>query len=109
MTEDEKLALTRTLCGQEPRDVPDEVLSSYLSVARDVVLARRNPFSDDPTGEDWEPRFDRLQCEIANDMVSRRGAEGEVTHTENGISRQWVTGYVAPALLARIVPRARAL
>lgn len=107
MTEDEKLALTRQLCGLDSEEASDDLLSAYLGTARDLVLTRRNPFSGDPTGEAWEARYDRLQCEVATEMVLRRGAEGEVTHTENGISRQWNTGYVAGALLARVVPRAK--
>lgn len=109
LSEDDKLSLTRSLSGLAEEVADDGLLYAYLGVAQELILTRRNPFSDDPTSEDWEPRYDRLQCEVAAQMLLRRGAEGEVTHTENGISRQYTTGYVAGPLLARVVPKARAI
>lgn len=109
LSEDDKLSLTRSLSGLDEEVANDDLLYAYLGTAHDLILTRRNPFSDDPMAEEWEPRYDRLQCEVAAQMLLRRGTEGEVTHTENGISRQYVTGYVAGPLLARVVPKARAI
>lgn len=110
MTSDsEKVAFVRTLCGQGDGVVSDGVVSSYLQAARDLILTRRYPFSDDPTNEPWEHQYDILQCEMANEMIARRGAEGEVTHTESKVSRQWVSGYVSAPLLARVIPKGRAI
>jgi hypothetical protein len=42
-------------------------------------------------------------------MLNKRGAEGEITHTENGVSRQYEDGDIPPSLLRRIVPMAGVL
>lgn len=109
MEDAEKLNRVRVLGHLKEEDVEDELIQAYLDTARQLILDRRNPFSDDSSKEQWEPRYDSLQCEIAVDMIARRGAEGEVTHTENGISRQWVTGYVTSRLLSRVIPKAKAI
>lgn len=104
MTDEEKAALVRTLLGEDPGDA---VVEGYLGVARDLILEARNPFSADPTAENWEARYDRLQCEVAVELVARRGAEGQTAHKENGVDRTWADAGVSSALIGRVVPRAR--
>lgn len=87
--------------------VPDATIHAYLGIARETILGLRNPFSSDPSGEEWETRYDGLQCEMAVDMYSRRGAEGEVSHSENGVSRTWEGSGVSRHLVERVVPRGR--
>jgi hypothetical protein len=107
MADADKTSLACSLAGVPAGGADATLLSeTYLPLAMGVVLRERNPFSDDPEGEEWEARYDHLQCEVAVDMFSRRGAEGERSHNENGISRAWETGGVSKSLLARIVPRA---
>lgn len=109
LSEEEKLYMVRASTGLDEEVVPDSLVRAYLAKAKSVIQERRNPFDDDPTAVEWEHRYDHLQCQIAEDMLSRRGAEGEVTHTENGISRQYKTGGVTAELLARVVPKAKAV
>lgn len=112
MTDSDKLALTLALCGIDATDESSTtdvalVESAYLPSARDAILAARNPFSADPTAEEWEPRFDRLQCEAAAELYARRGAEGEVTHNENGVNRTWGSAGISKHLMQRVVPRGK--
>ena len=51
-------------------------------------------------------QYDGIHVEIAAYMINKRGAEGEVVHLENGVSRHWEDGGVSPSLLRRIVPYA---
>ena len=42
-------------------------------------------------------------------MFNRRGAEGEISHKENGVDRTWATAGVPKHLLSRIVPIGKAV
>ena len=83
--------------------VNDEELEDILESAKAVILSRRFPFSDPP--EEIEPRYKDLQIRIAVEMFSKRGAEGEVSHSENGISRTYASASVSEELLREITPK----
>lgn len=51
-----------------------------------------------------EPRYENLQLRIAEDMYNRIGASGQLSHSENGISRSWGSEWVSEELLQEIVP-----
>lgn len=106
MSDEDKLKQVIALTGASGED---DVLTAYLAAAKGLILNVRNPFSDDPESEDWETRFDSLQCEIAADMYFRRGAEGETTHDENGVKRTWASAGVSTHLTQRITPRGKVL
>lgn len=106
LSAEEKLSMTKALCGGGD-DVTDDIITAYLGLAMGRILALRNPFSADPSGEAWESRYDTLQCEFAAEMFDRRGAEGEVSHAENGISRTYGTDGVSASLVGRVVPKGR--
>lgn len=108
LTDSDKLNLTKALAGGGS-DVTDALAASYLNVAKDKILAMRNPFSSDPSEEAWEARYDTLQCEFAADMINRRGTEGELTNTENGVTRRFASDGVSPSLVRRVVPKGRPL
>lgn len=100
----ESVALS--LCGVA-EGTPEAALVTgvYMPLARAAILRARNPYAADPEAVGWESRYDLLQCEIAADMFARRGAEGELTHNENGVSRTWGSAGVSKHLMARVVPR----
>lgn len=110
MTDADKLARSLAMAGIDDSAGVDAMRLErvYLPAAMDVILGARNPFSADPTAEEWESRYDLLQCEIAADMWNRRGAEGEVSHSENGVSRTWSSGGVSKHLMQRIIPKGKA-
>ena len=77
----------------------DELLKDFLDTAKDEIMARRYPFGDFPDGLDV--RYANLQIEIAMVMYNKQGAEGQKSHSENGVSRSYEDyGY----LLADVVP-----
>ena len=45
-------------------------------------------------------------CEIAAYLLSRQGAEGEKSHTENGVTHTWDSAHVPEAMLAGMTPAA---
>lgn len=110
MNTDELIQLTKTLYGEE--DVSDKLASSYLKLAQMRIMQKRNPFEKEiDVDELWEHQYDSLACEIAVFMLSKRGAEGEVAHKENGIDRIWSNKAIdiPTPLLKRVIPKAKAI
>ena len=88
-------------------DVSDvNLLNAAMERARRVILNRRFPFG---YSEDQivEPQYLDLQLSIAIELVSKMGAEGETTHSENGVSRSFENAGVSESLLSQIVPMAK--
>jgi len=78
----------------------DSVLQFYLDIASDTICDLRN-------SDMVETKYLNVQLEIAVDLYNKRGAEGEVAHTENGISRSYESANVSPSILAKITPFAK--
>lgn len=101
MTHDEKLIALVTRIA--PDRASDDLLSELLNQAGAIVLNRRFPFGY-PEGTDVPHQYERLQISIALELYSKTGAEGETSHSENGISRLYEAGDISPSLLKQIVP-----
>ena len=84
--------------------VNDEVLVDILESAKAVILSRRFPFGEQP--EEVEDKYKDLQIRIAIEMFNKQGAEGEIIHSENGVSRSYASANVSEDLLREIVPKA---
>ncbi len=98
MTSTEKReALATTLA---PDTDTDEVLDGVLADAEALVLNRMYPFGY-PDGAVVPSRYERIQIQLAAELYSKRGAEGQISHSENGISRSWPE---KSALLNRVLP-----
>lgn len=95
------------LKARVPDEYDENLLAEVLDSARAIILGRRFPFQEWP--EDVEPRYKDLQLRMAVDMYNRIGAEGQVSHSENGISRGWGEEWVSAELLREIVPYAGVL
>lgn len=98
MTSLEKIAALRVHIS--PDTDTDEVLGSMITLAEAMVLDRMYPFGY-PDGAVVPARYEQIQILLAVELYGRRGAEGQLSHSENGISRSWPEG---SPLLKRIVP-----
>lgn len=78
----------------------DEVLQFYLDSAENLICDIRN-------SSEIENKYLTLQIKIALEMYSKRGAEGETQHGENGIDRVYEAADISPSLLAQITPSAK--
>lgn len=78
----------------------DEVLDNVLADAEALILDRMYPFGY-PDGMVVPRRYERIQIQLAVELYSKRGAEGQTGHSENGISRTWSE---KSPLLSRIQP-----
>ena len=99
MTQAEKLKLLKAMVGESDTE---EVLLAYLDIAGNKILTRAYPYGTDET--EVPTRYAFLQCEIATYLLSKRGAEGQISHSENGISRSYVSADVPESLLGAVTP-----
>lgn len=100
MKDSDKLNMLKSMTGESDHNV----LFTYLTLARDVVISKAYPFG---TGEEAIPSpYHGVHVEIAAYMLNKRGAEGEIVHSENGVSRHYEDGDIPATLLRRITPMA---
>lgn len=104
MTELDKLALCRAMVDQPigAEGWSDDIFRSYLMIAGQKILARAYPY--DTTVTEVPTRYGVLQCEIAAYLLNKRGAEGETSHSENGISRTYENADVPESLMSNVIP-----
>lgn len=82
----------------------DELLDEILTEAIEIYKSCRFPNAANPPDE-VEPQYETVVVLIALELYNRMGAEGQESHSENGISRRWSgDGWVSKDLLSRIVP-----
>lgn len=104
MTEIEKLAMCRVMVEQPATadGWSDDIINAYLTIAGRKIIERRFPYDDTVT--EVPVRYGVLQCEIAAYLLNKRGAEGEISHSENGISRTYENADVPDSMLADVLP-----
>ena len=103
MTNVDKLSMLRVMVGQPNEgDWADEVLTSYLEIAGQKIINRAYPYDDTIT--EVPRRYGYLQCDIAAYLLNKRGAEGETSHSENGISRSYESADVPESMLKEVIP-----
>ena len=99
MTQAEKLQLLKAMVGESDTE---EVLLTYLNIAGHKILNRAYPYGTEET--EVPSRYDFLQCEIAAYLLNKRGAEGQTSHSENGISRSYESADVPESLIGAVMP-----
>ena len=98
MSNDEKISVLATLIA--PDTDTDDVLEAMVTMAEALVLNRMYPFGY-PEGQSVPSRYEQIQIQLAAELYTKRGAEGQSSHSENGITRNWPE---KSRLLSRIVP-----
>ena len=99
MKDEEKLNMLRVMVGGSDTD---DVLSTYLKLAGKKIITRAYPYDSSIT--EVPEKYDTLQCEIAAYMLNKRGAEGQTSHSENGISRSYENADIPESMLRGITP-----
>ena len=99
MTQEEKLELLKAMVGESDSE---EVLLAYLNIAGSKIINRAYPYDSEVT--EVPTRYEFLQCEIAAYLLNKRGAEGQISHSENGISRTYGSADVPEAMLSAVTP-----
>ena len=98
MTTDEKATLVSTLSGEEDL----EVVSAYLYLAGQKILSLAYPF--DHSATEVPSQYEHVQIDAAVYLLNKRGAEGQTSHTENGISRTYEDADLPATMLRGVVP-----
>lgn len=98
MSDSEKILNAKLLSGE----MDDGTVSAYLAIAGAKICRRAYPF--DPTAAVVPAQYEYMQIEIAVYLLNKRGADGQTSHTENGISRTYENGDVPESMLRGIVP-----
>lgn len=76
-----------------------------LDSADEIIMQRRFPYEEWP--DEIEKRYYGTEIRIAVALYNKIGAEGEKSHTENGVARVYGAENVPTDLLAEIIPKAR--
>jgi len=81
-------------------NLSDALLQFYLDDAGLIICEMRN-------SDIVEKQYLTIQVKIAMDVISKRGAEGQISHSENGISRMYESADISPRLINQIRQIAR--
>lgn len=84
-------------------ETDDDVLSAYLEAAGEEILNRMYPYQS-VEGKAVPSRYLSVQVDIAAYHLNKRGAEGELNHIENGITRMYEAADTPPSLIRKITP-----
>lgn len=105
MTESEKLQrLKARIPAVDLTEISDEELLILLDEASELILNRMYPFTRPSDITAVPARYENIQIQIAIELVNRKGAEGEMSHSENGTVRSYESGSVSSSLLKKIAP-----
>lgn len=95
-----KIVVTNRLVGED--GTSESLICTYLLLAGEKILDKAYPFGREKKAV--PDKYAMLQCEIAAYLLNKRGAEGELTHSENGISRTYEAASVPDSMLKAVIP-----
>lgn len=100
MTRDEIIEKVSIIANED--DV--QIINAYLDIAANKILNKAFPFMDTSVME-VPTKYQSLWIDATVYLILKRGAEGEVTHNENGINRTWENGDLPASMLKEITPQ----
>ena len=98
----DKLNQLKILLGKQGDDSEDDLLLMLLTLSGQKILDRVYPYDD--SIKEVPSRYATKQVEIAVYLYNKRGAEGQISHNENGISRTYESADVPESLMKGITP-----
>lgn len=101
MAGNNKLDKLRLMVGANESE--DNLLLIYLTDAESAILNRLYPMEEE-LNYTLPARYESRVIEIAAYLYNKRGAEGETSHNENGISRSYENGSIPESMLSDIIP-----
>ena len=99
-----------------PEEPDEAVFLDCIETAKNAILSVRFPYGEFPTRkvvhEDGttteetyvEKRYEDLLYRVSVDLYNKSGAEGQLGHTENGVSRQFESSWISEQLLREVTP-----
>lgn len=109
MTNEQKLDMVKTLLGFDSGEGgEDERIAVYLSAAGKEILGWRYSYAaETPDAVPDEYEMTQIHAVIAG--YSQAGAEAQVTHSENGISRTFKYADMVHYIRSNVIPYAKAV
>lgn len=98
MTENDILSVISNMTGESNMGI----VLAYYKMAKSIVINKAYPFKNDVT--EVPEKYVGNVIEIAAYLLNKRGAEGEISHSENGISRTYGNASVPDDMLNKIIP-----
>lgn len=106
MTTSEKIAFTQQLLNNNPK-ATDTLVGGFLTKAQSVILRRYDPLKVVGAVEVPE-EYEVLQCELASHYFLRMGGDAEISHSENGVNRNYYSTN-DEELLREVIPYAKVM
>lgn len=97
-----KLDQLKILLGKQGDNSEDDLLLMLLALSAQKILDRVYPYDD--SIKEVPSRYATKQVEIAVYLYNKRGAEGQISHSENTISRTYESADVPESLMKGITP-----
>lgn len=98
----DKLNQLKILLGKQGDNSEDDLLLMLLTLSAQKILDRVYPYDD--SIKEVPSRYATKQVEIAVYLYNKRGAEGQISHSENTISRTYESADVPESLMKGITP-----
>lgn len=98
----DKLNQLKILLGKQGDNSEDDLLLMLLTLSGQKILERVYPYND--SIKEVPSRYATKQVEIALYLYNKRGAEGQISHNENGISRTYESADVPESLMKGLTP-----
>lgn len=107
MQNDEKLRMVRSLIGFSEEETADDArINAYLSAAAKEIMAWRYSYDASAAPKDVPDGYEMTQIMAVVVGYSQSGAEGQATHSENGISRTFnypdMVNYIRRNVIAKV-------
>lgn len=99
MLDSEKVALVKAMTDE----TDEAIIMAFLSLAGDAVYHAACPYRNSDKNS-VVSEYEGVQIRAAAYYLNKRGADGEKSHNENGISRTYENSDLPDSLLREITP-----
>ena len=101
-----KKTMTKKVKALSPK-TSEEAISVYLEMSVQAILNKLYPFSgsEEYYEVDGLPRkYEPLAVRICIYLIRKEGAEGQITHVENGVHRSYESADIPQSMLNEVIP-----
>ena len=84
------------------KDADHALLEDCIESAQSAIMNRRYPYGTLP--KTFDSRYNDLLFRCALDLYNKIGAQGQLAHSENGISRTYESSWISAQLLSEVTP-----
>ncbi|BET21256.1 phage head-tail connector protein [Solobacterium moorei] len=109
MTEETLKAMIKTnIESSSDMTISDDVVNTFFQLSKNAILLKRFPYLQDVSKKELPSFYDSLCVRLAVYMFNKQGAEGEISHTENGVSIKWENGDLPESMMSEVIPMSEA-